>query len=254
MEKFASDFYVDALTKLDRGGIEFLVGGAFAYAVYSDIERDTKDFDVFLRREDVPHALEALGAAGYRTEVPFPHWLGKVHHGDYFMDLIFSSGNGIAQVDDLWFAHAINHEILGLPLRLCPAEEMIWSKAFIQERERFDGADILHLFRELGLTLDWPRILWRFGTHWRVLLSLIVMFGFVYPDRRDRVPAWVTDELLERLRLESREPDSRVCNGTLLSREQYLHDLDRLGYTDARVEPNGPMTRKQIEIWTPARS
>ena len=69
-------------------------------------------------------------------------------------------------------------------VRLSPAEEMIWSKAFIQERERFDGADVMHLLREIGPSLDWPRLLMRFGDYWRVLLSHLIMFGFVYPDKR----------------------------------------------------------------------
>ena len=37
-----------------------------------------------------------------------------------------------------------------MPALVVPAEEMIWSKAFIQERERFDGADIHHLLRCKG--------------------------------------------------------------------------------------------------------
>src|SRR4029077_12564029 len=108
-----------------------------------------------------------------------------------------------------------------------PPEEMIWSKGFVQERERYDGADILHLFRQVGATLDWTRVLSRFGDHWRVLLSFVVLFGFVYPDQRDNVPLWVSDELLRRLASESLERDGSVCNGTLLSREQYLGDLRR---------------------------
>ena len=63
--------------------------------------------------------------------------------------------------------HASEGEILGVPVKLCPAEEMIWSKAYVQERERFDGADIAHLIRCRGETMDWPRLLRRFGDHWR---------------------------------------------------------------------------------------
>ena len=51
---------------------------------------------------------------------------------------------GVAKVDDLWFDHAPRTNVLGLIVRLTPAEEMIWSKAFIQERERYDGADVAH--------------------------------------------------------------------------------------------------------------
>ena len=34
-----------------------------------------------------------------------------------------------------------------MPGPLIPAEEMIWSKAFIMERERYDGADVAHILR-----------------------------------------------------------------------------------------------------------
>jgi hypothetical protein len=44
--------------------------------------------------------------------------------------------------------------------------------------------------------------------------------------------------------------DSDVCQGTLLSRQQYLHDLDELGMKDARLLPEGNMTAEEIERWT----
>ena len=85
-----------------------------------------------------------------------------------------------------------------------------------------------------------------------MLLSHIVLFGFVYPDQRHCVPVWIVDELSERLSAERSEPDNRVCNGTLLSREQYLHDLEYFGYSDGRLEPTGRMTREETSIWTAA--
>jgi hypothetical protein len=245
-------FYIDALLQLGRTTIPFLVGGAFAFARYVHIDRGTKDLDIFIRPEDVQQTLALFRGLGYRADLPFPHWLAKVHWGDFFLDLMFSSGNGVARVDDHWFDNPVEREVLGLQLRLCPPEEMIWSKAFVQERERFDGADVLHLLRQLGPSLDWQRLLTRFGAHWRVLFSHIVLFGFVYPDQRHRIPAWVRDELTIRFAGESSEQANRVCNGTLLSREQYLYDLRRRGYGDARIEPMGRMTREETEIWTGA--
>jgi hypothetical protein len=247
-----SAFYVDVLTRLKRGGIPFLVGGAFASARYSNIDRETKDLDIFLRSSEMPAALSLLEEGGYRTELPFPHWLGKVWSGASFMDLIYSSGNGVTRVDDLWFEHSVEQEVLGMRVRLCPPEEIIWSKAFIQERERYDGADLMHLIRELGPSLDWLRLLSRFGDNWPVLLSHLVLFRYVYPDRRDRVPDWVVEELIGRLTTLRVEPDSRVCNGTVLSREQYLHDIRHWGYEDARIVPHGAMTPAEAEIWTAA--
>jgi hypothetical protein len=61
--------------------------------------------------------------------------------------------------------------VMGQPVRLCPAEETIWSKAFVMERERYDGADIAHLLRARAEMLDWRRLTRRFGRHWRVLFG-----------------------------------------------------------------------------------
>jgi hypothetical protein len=248
----AADFYMDALKQLQDLGIPFLVGGAFAFSHYSHVSRDTKDVDVFVKPDDCPRVLEGFAHLGYRTELPFPHWLGKIRSGDHVMDVIFNSGNGVARVDDLWFEHAPKTNVLGSIVRLSPVEEMIWSKAFIQERERFDGADVLHLLRETGPSLDWPRLLMRFGDYWRVLLSHLILFGFVYPDKRQNVPAWVMEELVRRLTVSRPNLQNDVCYGTLLSREQYLHDIESWKYCDSREEPYGPMTREQIEIWTAA--
>jgi hypothetical protein len=247
-------FYREAMRILQEAGVPFLVGGAYALHRYADIERHTKDMDVFVRPDDCRVALNALAAAGCRTELTFPHWLGKAHRDDDFIDVIFSSGNGLANVDDQWFEHAVAGEVLGVAARLVPAEEMIWQKAFVQERERYDGADIAHLIRARGRDLDWPRLLSRCGPHWRLLLAHLVLFGFVYPSERDCVPEWVMSDLLARLWAEtaSPPPEGRVCQGTLLSREQYLIDVRRWGYADPRERPQGNMTPGDIIRWTRA--
>ena len=143
---------------------------------------------------------------------------------------------------------------VGLPVRLCAPEETIWSKAFIQERERFDGADVAHIIRAASPDLDWDRLLRRFGLHWRVLLSHLVLFGFIYPSERDKIPARVLRELTGRLLTETEAPppSDNVCQGTLLSRAQYLTDIERQGFEDGRVEPRGPMTVDDVALWTEA--
>ena len=247
-------FYRQAIDILDAAGVPFLVGGAYAFTEYTGIARHTKDFDLFLRRGDLDRAMDAFRAAGFEPEVRFDHWLAKVYGpGDLFVDLIFSSGNGIAEVDDGWFEFAAAGRVFDRAVQLCPAEEMIWSKAFIQERERFDGADVAHIFKSRADRMDWPRLLARFGQNWRVLYSHIVLFGYIYPDSRMLVPSWVMTELNTRLIAEmtSAVPADRICNGPVLSRQQYLPDLEE-GYEDARVAPAGAMTEKQVAVWTEA--
>jgi hypothetical protein len=248
------EFYREAMRVLAAAGVPFLVGGAYALHHYAGIERHTKDFDVFVSPRNIRPTLGALAAAGCRTELTFPHWLGKAYRSDDFVDVIFSSGNAVAAVDEEWFAHAVPAEVLGMPVRLVPAEEIIWQKAFIQERERYDGADIAHLVLARGPDLDWRRLLSRFGPHWRLLLGQLVTFGYVYPSERDRVPRWVLNDLITRLQGESAAPppEERVCRGTLLSREQYLIDIKRWGYIDARERPLGPMAHADIAHWTRA--
>jgi hypothetical protein len=245
-------FFIDALRLLEATTVPFLVGGAFAHSRYTGRERETKDLDVMLRQEDVPHALAAFEGAGYQVDVPFPHWLGKVHRGGQYIDVVFSSGNGIVRVDDCWFSHATQAEVLGMPVSLCPAEELLWSSAFVQERERYDGAAVLHLLHAQALFFDWPRLLERFGDHWAVLLSHVILFRFVYPDRRGDIPDDIVNGLIGRVSQQQAEPDNPLCLGTLLSREQYLFDIEQLGYADARVRPFGAMTPEQTEIWTKA--
>jgi hypothetical protein len=76
--------------------------------------------------------------------------------------------------------------------------------------------------------------------------------GRGYPDQRHRIPAWVTDQLLQRFADERSETTSRVCYGTLLSREQYLRDVRAGRYRDARLDPIGRMTPEELGIWTAA--
>src|ERR1051325_1776799 len=96
----AADFYIDALRKLQDTGIPFLVGGAFAFSHYAHVQRDTKDIDIFVKPDDCPRVLDAFAQMGFDTEIPFPHWLGKIRRDGYLIDVIFSSGNGVARVDD----------------------------------------------------------------------------------------------------------------------------------------------------------
>ena len=249
-----TDFYRATIEIFLREGLPFLVGGTHAYYRYTGIARETKDFDIFIRRSDYPRFEHAVKQAGYDTELKFPHWLGKIYKDNAFIDLIFSGGNGEAAVDDEWFEHSVEGKIFGLPVRLAAPEEMIWSKSYVMERERYDGGDVMHLLLRTGKRLDWNRLLHRFGDHWRLLLMQIVKFGFVYPSERYRIPREVTEELLRRVTAEltERSPTDKVCFGTLTSRAQYLVDIREWGFEDARKEPWGTLSEENVDHWTEA--
>jgi len=252
LDQAGRTFYQKALEKLFAANIPFLVGGAYALERHTGVVRHTKDFDLFLRPEDVRRALKVLGRAGYDTDLPFPHWIGKVFHGEYFIDLIFNSGNGLCRVDDEWFEHALDNVVFDVRVQICPVEETIWQKSFILERDRCDSADVAHLLRFCAAKLDWERLVRRFGAHWRVLYAHLILFGFIYPAQQKQIPRRVMDELARRLREDVRHaaPPERVCNGTLLSATQYLRDVVLEGYQDARLAPFGPIKHDELAKWT----
>jgi hypothetical protein len=245
-------FYREAMEMLNRAGVPFLVGGSFAFIHQSGIDRSTKDLDLFVRPEDVHKLLEAAAGAGYQPDLVHSHWLAKIRSRDSFIDVIFNSGNGMARVDDEWFAHSRVREVLGMEVRIAPAEESLWSKAFVMERERFDGADVAHIILMHGDKLDWTRVLDRFGPMWRVLLAHLTLYGFIFPSARSKVPVWLMEELLNRIRAEIGSPDAEdpVCYGTLLSWSQYLGDVLAGSFRDARIRPYGTLSAEEVVRWT----
>jgi hypothetical protein len=248
----AHDVYREALTCLSQAKIPFLVGGAFGLESYTGLVRRTKDLDLFVNPADRARLMQRLCDAGFCTEWRFPHWLGKAQKEDRSIDIIYSSGNGVCTVDETWFGYALPAEILGVPVRVVPAEEMLWSKAFVMERNRYDGGDIAHLLRARAQHLDWARLLFRFGTHWRVLFSHVILFGFIYPEQRLRVPDWFMHEMMRRVKLDMQclPAERGVCQGTLLSWSQYLADVDGGAYHDGRHAPRGKLTTLDTQYMT----
>lgn len=244
--------YAYVLASLTEAEMPFLLGGGLSLSYYTGIERPIKDLDIFVQPKDVEEVLRELRNAGLRTEITSPHWLAKAHYETWTVDIIYNSGNGAGAVDEGWFENARRSIALGVPVLMVPAEEMIWQKALISERERFDGADVAHLLLSCAETLDWDRLIRRFDTNWRVLLSHIILFGFIYPSERDRIPEIIIATLLDRLCCETftkQHPSQKICQGTLLSRQQYLVDINQWGYRDGRLE-GGYMSSQEIKLWT----
>jgi len=247
-------FFYRVIGALNRSSVPFLVGGGFAFEFYTHIGRSTKDMDLLVRRGDLEQAFEVLDAAGFKTELTFSHWLGKIFCEDSVVDVIFNSGNGVCEVDDMWFAHAVPGQVFGFSVKFCPPEEMIWTKAFIMERERYDGGDVAHLLLNCGDRLDWARLLDRFGSHWRVLLGHLILFGYVYPSARQQIPQEIMRDLLHQLADEAAAPISagQPCQGPLLSRIQYRPDIEKMGFKDARLTTDSKMSPDEIVDWTNA--
>lgn len=249
------DFYLRALDVLDEAGVSYCVAGAYALAAHAGIVRHTKDLDVFLRRDELPVAVAALEHAGCRVEETHPHWLVKAFAPppvDAFIDLIFRAASGIWEVDDEWVSHTRPGVVIGRTTPLIAPEELIWSKAMVMERNRFDGADIAHVLHASGNSINWERLIRRAAGHEGILLGHLAFYRYIYPCEADRVPIEVMEELLRSMRDQAAPAGKRVCRGTLLSWEQYLPDIKERGLTDGRLTPWGKLTPAEIATWTAA--
>lgn len=229
--------YREALEVLNGAGIPFIVSGLYAVYEYTGIYRETKDLDLFFEPGRVVAAAEALKQAGFETALEQVHWLGKAFKDGVQVDLIYGIGNGLFLIDEGWYRHSRPGLLAATTVRIAPPEELIFHRLFISERHRWDMADVAHLILMRGPELDWERLVQRTGDHWRLLLAQIVLFDYVYPGYRDRVPEVIRDALLERGRLEREEPDDAAAfRGTLLSRFSFSIDVNEWGLRDLRTE------------------
>jgi hypothetical protein len=229
----ANTFYTEALDMLNNSGAAYMIGGAFAFFHYTGIFRDTKDLDVFCKSSEYPRIMKFFSEKGYRTELTDNRWLAKIFKDDYYIDIIFDTVNSICRVDDSWHQHAVRADFKGLKVQLIAPEELIWAKIYVQNRERFDGADVNHIILKQGKELDWKRLMVHLEQHWHLLLAQLIMFQFVYPsDYHDIIPRWVFDELMARAHEQYDLPPSleKVCRGPIIDQTQYSTDIKEWNY------------------------
>ena len=230
----AAAFYAECLEQLKRAGHPFLVAGTYAVAAYTGISRPTKDLDVFCKAGDYPRILAHFRDLGFAAEIEDERWIAKVRRGPCFFDVIFNSTSAVVPVTEAWFAEEHRAGIHGVEVALVPPTELVWSKCFVQNRERFDGADVVHLVLKQHEQIDCKRLLSYMEPYWEVLLIHLLRFRFIYPSERDLVPRWLLRELLDRLEAHAAlpAPHARVCRGRLFSGTDHLIDVREWGFAD----------------------
>lgn len=239
-DEASARFYRAGMEALEGERIPFLLGGAAALHHHTGIWRDTKDLDLYVKGEDLEEALAALEAMGSRVMVVDSVWISKAHAPDSgaYLDLLHANSNGIFEVDDEWFERAVPGRILGHPVRVAGAEDTLLSKLFVGSRDRWDGADVLHLIYTGRARLDWEGMLTRLGSHWELLLAYLVLYRYVYPAHAHHVPAHVWRLLTDRwegLLKEDRHPDEAPFRGRLLDPISFEVDVLGWGLPDARA-------------------
>ena len=179
--------------------IPFALGGAFCRAHYTGLWRNTKDIDLYVLPKHKDAMIETVTAAGlqdYYDTLPYDRsWIYRSHCGEIIVDIIWAMANGRGQVDEEWIFNGPETNLRGELLRVIPAEEIIWDKLYIMQRDRCDWPDALNLIYATGAVLDWHHIFERLGDDEPLLAGLLSVFGWLCSAGGQIVPRWVWSRL-----------------------------------------------------------
>src|SRR5437762_5432647 len=190
----AHAFYAEILKILKESKFTFMVAGGFAVNAYTGLRRATKDIDIFVKAGDYPKILNKFTSLGYKTQVSDERWIAKIFKGKFYVDVIFGSSKLVAPVTDDWFKDSKTARFFNCEVRIASVTAFIWSKVFIQNRERYDGADVAHLILVKHQEINWERLLCSMEQYWEVLLIHLLNFRFIYPSEREKIPSWLRSE------------------------------------------------------------
>jgi len=231
----AEAFYCEVLQLMAASNVPFLVSGTFALASYTGIDRPTKDVDVFTKAGDALKLLHYFKEHSFDVEIVDERWLARITRGELFVDVIYNMPTVTTHVTDEWFDHAPSCELFGAQVKLVPPTQFVWSKIFVQDHHRYDGADVTHMILKRHEDIDWRQLLSHMELYWEVLLIALLNFRFVYPSERNVIPEWLMTELLERLRDQAdvKGPGKKVCRGRIFSPRDYAIDVEKWGFSEA---------------------
>ena len=136
--------------------VPFLLGGGLAVWARGGPQTE-HDVDLYLREEDADRALEALAAAGFRTERPPEGWLVKAY-GDEgtLVDLIFEPSGG--KIGDEEFERAEELEVVALRIKVASLEDVLTQKLLSLKEQEPDFSAVLEIGRAVREQIDWDEV------------------------------------------------------------------------------------------------
>ena len=140
---------------LRDAGIDFaLAGGLSAWARGGPPTEN--DIDLLVKRCDVDAALDALGAAGMRTERPPEGWLVKAWDDGVLIDLMYEPAGVV--VDDDFLARCDVRSVAAVEMRVMPVDDLVVGKLLALTEHHLDFAPILEHSRALREQVDWDDV------------------------------------------------------------------------------------------------
>ena len=174
-------------------GIPFVIGGGLAFSDYSGRVRFSKDIDLFVQPEDREKVIEITRTTGLRDYfevLPYDRsWIYRAYAGDAIVDTIWSFPNHRTDVRPEWLRGGKTIQIRGTELPLLRAEDLLWTKLYVMQRERCDWPDLLNLLQSSGDAMDWDYLIAVVEADLPILASLLSLFGWLSPCCARSFPA-----------------------------------------------------------------
>jgi hypothetical protein len=194
-EKIPDDewkIYHAAIEVMRSTGRPFMLAGAFSLASYTGLWRNTKDLDFYVLPQDREPMIAALTHAGfvdYFHQLPYVrHWIYRAWKKECIVDIIWAMANQRAQVDENWFTYAPEVTVRGQPLLVVPAEELLWCKLYVLQKDRCDWGDVMNLVHSMGHELDWRHLIERMRDDLPLLIGLLNVYCWACPGAELHLP------------------------------------------------------------------
>jgi hypothetical protein len=215
---------------LDRAsaeGVQFALGGGLAVGLYTGNPRNTKDLDIYIMpadRERVIRMMTDCGLTDYFHKKPYDRaWIYRGNQGETIVDAIWAMANKRTDVDDIWLTHGAVIKMFDQQIRVIPAEELIWSKLYVMQRERCDWPDIINLICAGGAHLNWGHLMSRVAEDLPLLRGVLSVVSWVSPERALAIPRRIWESIGLPIPRIERDPEGRPRRPDLLDSRPWLH-------------------------------
>src|SRR3954447_9809764 len=191
--------YQEALQAARSSGLQPVVGGGFALAFYTGRWRNTKDIDLYVipaERERMIKALNGAGFVDYYGHRPYDRgWIYRSFREGVIVDVIWAMANRRSEVESVWIERAPRVSLRGESFQILAAEELLWAKLYVMQRDHSDWPDLFNLIYATGAQLDWDHLLGRLGPDTQLLKGLLELFTWLAPNKAATFPASLRREL-----------------------------------------------------------
>jgi nucleotidyltransferase DUF2204 len=141
---------------LQQREIPFVLGGGLAVWARGG-PKSEHDVDFMIKEDDRDAALEALGEAGLRTEVPPEGWLYKAwHENGTLVDLIFQPTG--EPISDATIEQSPVIEVSALRVHVLSLEDVMTTKLLAITEQEPNFGQLLSYARALREQIDWEDV------------------------------------------------------------------------------------------------